>query len=41
MTLPKNTQHRYIPNAEEDVKEMLATIGVEGVPVLISDTCNG
>ena len=25
------TQHRYIPNAEEDVKEMLAVIGVDSV----------
>ena len=31
MTLPENTQHRYIPNAEEDVKEMLAVIGVDSV----------
>ena len=33
MSLPNPlfSQHRYIPNASEDVKEMLATIGVDSV----------
>jgi glycine dehydrogenase subunit 1 len=28
---PLTSQHRYIPNASEDVKEMLATVGVDSV----------
>jgi glycine dehydrogenase subunit 1 len=28
---PLTSQHRYIPNASEDVKEMLAAIGVESI----------
>lgn len=28
-------QHRYIPNAEEDVREMLAVIGVDSIDRLL------
>src|ERR1700682_6152387 len=28
---PLTSQHRFIPNASEDVKEMLATVGVESI----------
>jgi len=28
---PLNTQHRYIPNAGEDVREMLAVVGVDSI----------
>jgi glycine cleavage system P protein (glycine dehydrogenase) subunit 1 len=38
MTNP--TQHRYIPNAEEDVKEMLATIGIDSVDRLFDSIPN-
>ncbi|HEY8181364.1 MAG TPA: aminomethyl-transferring glycine dehydrogenase subunit GcvPA, partial [Thermoanaerobaculia bacterium] len=31
MTLPDPNQHRYIPNADQDVKEMLEVIGVDSV----------
>ncbi len=31
MTLPDPMQHRYIPNAEQDVREMLAVIGVDSL----------
>ena len=31
MSLPPSSPHRYIPNASEDVKEMLAVIGVDSV----------
>jgi glycine dehydrogenase subunit 1 len=31
LTLPDPNQHRYIPNAELDVKEMLAVIGVDSI----------
>src|SRR5947209_2951172 len=35
-----STQHRYIPNAEEDVKEMLAVIGVDSVDRLFDSIPN-
>ena len=38
MTEP--TQHRYIPNAEEDVKEMLATIGIDSIDRLFESIPN-
>ena len=38
MTNP--TQHRYIPNAEEDVKEMLATIGIDSIDRLFDSIPN-
>src|SRR5258706_13933508 len=28
---PLTSQHRYIPNATEDVQEMLATVGVDSI----------
>jgi glycine cleavage system P protein (glycine dehydrogenase) subunit 1 len=31
LTLPDPNQHRYIPNADQDVKEMLEVIGVDSV----------
>src|SRR6476646_11437699 len=34
------TQHRYIPNAEEDVKEMLAVIGIDSVDRLFDSIPN-
>ena len=33
-------QHRYIPNAEEDVKEMLATIGIDSIDRLFDSIPN-
>ena len=34
------TQHRYIPNAEQDVKEMLATMGVDSIDRLFDTIPN-
>jgi glycine dehydrogenase subunit 1 len=31
LTLPDPNQHRYIPNADQDVKEMLEVIGVDSI----------
>ncbi|HET7435594.1 MAG TPA: aminomethyl-transferring glycine dehydrogenase subunit GcvPA [Thermoanaerobaculia bacterium] len=31
MTLPPTPSHRYIPNADEDVREMLETVGVDSI----------
>ena len=40
MTLPDPNQHRYIPNADQDVKEMLAVIGVDSVDRLFDSIPN-
>ena len=40
MTLPDPNQHRYIPNADLDVKEMLAVIGVDSVDRLFDSIPN-
>ena len=40
MTLPDPNQHRYIPNADQDVKEMLAVIGLDSVDRLFDSIPN-
>jgi len=40
LTLPDPNQHRYIPNADQDVKEMLAVIGVDSVDRLFDSIPN-
>jgi len=40
LTLPDPNQHRYIPNADQDVKEMLAVIGLDSVDRLFDSIPN-
>src|ERR1700716_3068305 len=39
-TMTDPTQHRYIPNADQDVKEMLAVIGVDSIDRLFDSIPN-